>query len=102
MKHKAFQGEMRDTKYFQRDFHNKYFLVNSDSEYFNWKLIFIFTDHEALHLDALHGEVAVEGGPLPGCVHLAGVLVVLTDGLILMKKCESSDLQISLLVHNPS
>ena len=100
MKHKAFQGEMRETKYFQRDFHNKYFLVNS--EYFNLKLVVIFTDHEALHLDALHGEVAVEGRPLPLGVHLAGVLVVLAHRLILREKCESSDLQISLLVHNPS
>ena len=86
MKHKAFQGEMRDTKYFQRDFHNKYFLVNSDSEYFSRNLIVIFTDQEALHLDPLHGEVAVEGRPLPRGVHLAGVLVVLAHGLILAGK----------------
>ena len=38
------------------------------------------------HLYALHGEVAVEGGPLPLGVHLAGVLVVLIHRLILTRE----------------
>ena len=63
MKHiKAFQREMREAKYL-RDFHND----QTGSV--------IFTDQRSLHLDALHGEVAVERGPLPLGVHLAGVLV---------------------------
>ena len=39
-----------------------------------------------IYLYALHGEVAVEGGPLPLGVHLAGVLVVLIHRLILTRE----------------
>ena len=53
---------------------NDYFLVNSLKNAYQF------------HLYALHGEVAVEGGPLPLGVHLAGVLVVLIHRLILTRE----------------
>ena len=83
MKHvKTFQREMREAKYL-RDLHSMIKLV--------------FTDQESLHLDALHGQVAVEGGPLSLHVHLTRVLVFIH--LILERK--GLDICISL-VHNPS
>ena len=48
------------------------------------QLVVIFTEQESLHLNALHSEVAVEGGPLPLHVHLAGVLMFIN--LILERK----------------